>query len=49
MPASLLIGFLETGGASMQRGTGVPSAVVLVLEAVMVLAMLSAIARRARA
>ena len=49
VPASLLIGFLETGGASMQRETGVPSAVVLVLEAVTVLAMLSAIARRARA
>ncbi len=49
VPASLLIGFLETGGASMQRETGVPSAVVLVLEAVTVLAMLSAISRRIRA
>ncbi len=49
VPASLLIGFLETGGASMQRETGVPSSVVLVLEAVAVLAMLAATARRVRA
>ena len=49
VPAALLIGFLETGGAAMQRETGVPSAVVLVLEAITVLAMLSAIARRVRA
>ena len=49
VPASLLIGFLETGGASMQRETGVPSAVVLVLEAVTVLAMLAATARRVKA
>ncbi len=49
IPASLTIGFLETGTAAMQRQTGVPSAVVLVLEAVIVLAVLAATARRVRA
>ena len=49
IPAALLIGYLETGAQAMQRETGVPSALVTVLEATTVLCVLAATARRARA
>ena len=40
VPTALLYGGLEVGGAAMQRRTGVPSAVVLILESLVVLLIL---------
>jgi len=42
IPAALFVGFLETGAQAMQRQMGVPSALMLMLEAVTVLAVLAA-------
>lgn len=47
IPASLFIGLLETGSLSMQRQIGVPSALVVVIEAVTMLFILTATVRRA--
>ncbi len=44
IPAALAIGFLETGASAMQRAVGVPSALVVVLEAAVVLSVLAATA-----
>ncbi len=48
IPASLFVGFLETGAQSMQRETGVPSSLVVLLEGLTVLFVLAATARRGR-
>ncbi|HTW25925.1 MAG TPA: ABC transporter permease [Acetobacteraceae bacterium] len=40
VPAAILYGGLEVGGAAMQRDTGVPSAVVFILESLVVLFIL---------
>ena len=47
VPAALAVGFLETGGQAMQRQTGVPSALVVVIEGLTMLFVLAAAARRA--
>ena len=46
IPAALAVGFLETGGQSMQRQIGVPSALVVVIEGLTMLFVLAAAARR---
>ncbi len=48
VPAALFVGFLETGAQSMQRQVGVPSALVVVLEGVTVMAVLAATRHRGR-
>jgi ABC-type uncharacterized transport system permease subunit len=48
VPAALFVGFLETGAQSMQRQVGVPSALVIVLEGVTVMAVLAATRHRGR-
>ena len=47
IPAALFVGALETGAQSMQRQIGVPSALVVVIEALTMLFVLAAAARRA--
>jgi simple sugar transport system permease protein len=42
IPAGILFGALEAGGAAMQRDAGVPSVVVSVVEAGLILALLAA-------
>jgi simple sugar transport system permease protein len=49
IPAALLFGALETGALSMQRQIGVPSSLVAVIEGMMMLFVLAAMAARARA
>jgi ABC-type uncharacterized transport system permease subunit len=46
VPAALFIGMLETGGQSMQRQVGVPSALIVVIEGLTMLFVLAATARR---
>jgi len=46
VPASLFVGVLEAGALSMQRQTGVPSALVVVIEGVTMLFVLAATVRR---
>jgi len=46
-PAALFVGFLEAGAMSMQRQIGVPSALVVVIEALTMLFTLAAVAKRA--
>jgi len=46
VPAALFIGMLETGGQSMQRQIGIPSALVAVIEGLTMLFVLAATARR---
>ena len=46
VPAALFVGALETGAAAMQRQIGVPSALVAVIEALTMLFVLAAAARR---
>ena len=48
IPASLFFGFLETGMASMQRQVGVPSALVGVIEGLVMLTVLAGTAAGAR-
>lgn len=48
VPAALFVGFLQTGAQSMQRQVGVPSALVVVLEGLTVMAVLAATSRRDR-
>ncbi len=44
IPAALLFGFLETGALSMQRQIGVPSSLVSVIEGIVMLTVLAAMA-----
>ncbi len=46
IPAAIFIGFLETGALSMQRQIGVPSSLVVVIEAITMLFILTATVRR---
>ncbi len=46
IPAALFIGLLETGSLAMQRQIGVPSALVVVIEAMTMLFILTATVRR---
>jgi general nucleoside transport system permease protein len=46
IPAALFIGLLETGALAMQRQIGVPSALVVVIEAMTMLFILTATVRR---
>jgi simple sugar transport system permease protein len=46
VPAALFIGLLETGSLAMQRQIGVPSALVVVMEAMTMLFILTATVRR---
>jgi simple sugar transport system permease protein len=46
IPAALFVGALETGASAMQRQIGVPSALVAVIEALTMLFVLAAAARR---
>jgi len=48
IPAGLLFGALEAGAAAMQRDAGVPSVVVSVIEAALILALLGARSIRQR-
>lgn len=48
IPAGILFGALEAGGAAMQRDAGVPSVVVSVVEAGLILALLAARSVRQR-
>lgn len=48
IPAALLFGFLETGALAMQRQIGVPSSLVSVIEGVVMLTVLAAMAAGAR-
>lgn len=48
VPASIFFGFLETGMASMQRQVGVPSALVAVIEGLVMLTVLAGMASGAR-
>ncbi len=48
IPAALFVGFLQTGAQSMQRQVGVPSALVIVLEGLTVMAVLAATSRSGR-
>lgn len=49
IPAALLFAALEAGAGAMQRDAGVPASLVTVIEALLILAVLVAQARRARA
>ena len=49
IPSALLFAALESGASAMQRDAGVPATVVTVLEALLILAVLIAQARRTRA
>jgi general nucleoside transport system permease protein len=46
IPAAIFIGLLETGALAMQRQIGVPSSLVVVIEAVTMLLILSATVKR---
>lgn len=46
IPAAIFIGLLETGALSMQRQIGVPSSLVVVIEAITMLFVLTATVRR---
>jgi simple sugar transport system permease protein len=48
IPSALLFGALEAGAAAMQRDAGVPSALVSVIEAVLILGVVGAQALRQR-
>ena len=48
VPAALFVGSLETAAQAMQRQTGLPAALVTVLEGLTVLLVLAATARRVR-
>ena len=41
VPSGLLFGALQAGGAAMQRDAGVPSVLVLVIEATIILLLLA--------
>jgi simple sugar transport system permease protein len=45
LPAALFFGFLEAGALSMQRQTGVPSSLVLVIQGMTMIFVLCAIGR----
>lgn len=47
-PAALFFGFLETGALAMQRQTGVPSSLVLVIQGLTMIFVLAGMGRRAR-
>lgn len=49
IPSALLFAALESGAGAMQRDAGVPSTVVTVIEALLILAVVVTQARRARA
>jgi simple sugar transport system permease protein len=48
IPAALFFGFLETGALAMQRQTGVPSSLVLVIQGLTMIFVLADMGRRAR-
>jgi general nucleoside transport system permease protein len=48
LPAALFYGFLETGALAMQRQTGVPSSLVLVIQGLTMIFVLAGMGRQAR-
>ena len=48
VPAALFYGFLETGALAMQRQTGVPSSLVLVIQGLTIIFVLAGMGRGAR-
>jgi ABC-type uncharacterized transport system permease subunit len=49
IPASMFVGFLRAGAGFMQRSTGVPSAIVFVIQGLAILFVLASLAARPKA